>query len=44
MRHIISPNDLNLSELDELLNLWKISSKIQKYSEACHRKSLRPIL
>ncbi|NLP17275.1 MAG: aspartate carbamoyltransferase [Clostridiales bacterium] len=41
MRHIISPNDLNLSELDELLNLAEdIIKDPKKYSEACHRKKL----
>ncbi|HHT88244.1 MAG TPA: aspartate carbamoyltransferase [Clostridiales bacterium] len=41
MRHIISPNDLTLSELDTLLNLAEdIIKDPEKYSNACHRKKL----
>ena len=41
MRHIISPNDLTLSELDTLLNLAEdIIKEPKKYSNACHRKKL----
>jgi aspartate carbamoyltransferase catalytic subunit len=41
MRHIISPTDLTLSELDALLNLAEdIIKDPKKYSEACHRKKL----
>ena len=41
MRHIISPTDLSLSELDELLDLSEdIIKNPKKYSEACHRKKL----
>jgi len=41
MRHVISPTDLNLSELNELLELSEDIIKNQKkYSEACHRKKL----
>ena len=41
MRHIISPNDLSLSELDALLNLAEDIIKYpDKYSDACHRKRL----
>jgi aspartate carbamoyltransferase catalytic subunit len=41
MRHIISPTDLTLSELDELLNLAEdIIKDPKKYSDSCHRKKL----
>lgn len=41
MRHVISPTDLTLSELDELLDLSEdIIKDPKKYSEACHRKKL----
>ncbi len=41
MRHIISPTDLTLSELDELLNLAEdIIKSPKKYSDTCHRKKL----
>ncbi len=41
MRHIISPTDLTLSELDELLNLSEdIIKDPKKYSDACYRKKL----
>ena len=41
MRHIISPTDLTLSELDELLNLAEdIIKDPKKYSDACQRKKL----
>ncbi|MDD4112819.1 MAG: aspartate carbamoyltransferase [Herbinix sp.] len=41
MRHIISPTDLTLTELDELLNLAEdIIKSPKKYSDACHRKKL----
>ena len=41
MRHIISPTDLSISELDELLGLAEdIISNPVKYSNACHRKKL----
>ena len=41
MRHIISPTDLNLTELDELLNLSEdIIKDPAKYSDACYRKKL----
>ena len=41
MRHIISPTDLTLSELDELLLLAEdIIRDPKKYSDACHRKKL----
>ncbi len=41
MRHIISPTDLTLSELDELLGLAEdIIKDPKKYSDACHRKKL----
>lgn len=41
MRHIISPTDLTLSELDELLGLAEdIIKGPKKYSDACHRKKL----
>ena len=41
MRHIISPTDLTLTELDELLNLAEdIIREPKKYSDACHRKKL----
>lgn len=41
MRHIISPTDLTLSELDYLLNLAEdIINDPKKYTEACHRKKL----
>lgn len=41
MRHIISPTDLTLTELDELLDLAEdIIKDPKKYSEACHRKKL----
>lgn len=41
MRHIISPTDLNLSELNELLSLAEdIIRDPEKYSDACRRKKL----
>ena len=41
MRHIISPSDLTLKELDDLLNLAEdIIKDPKKYSDACHRKKL----
>ena len=41
MRHIISPTDLSLSELDELLNLAEdIIKDPKKYSDTCHRMKL----
>lgn len=41
MRHIISPTDLTLTELDELLNLAEdIIKDPKKYSDACNRKKL----
>ena len=41
MRHVISPTDLTLSELDELLDISEdIINNPTKYSEACHRKKL----
>jgi aspartate carbamoyltransferase catalytic subunit len=41
MRHIISPTDLTLKELDDLLNLAEdIIKDPKKYSDACHRKKL----
>lgn len=41
MRHIISPTDFTLSELDELLDLAEdIIKDPKKYSDACHRKKL----
>lgn len=41
MRHIISPTDLNLSELNELLSLAEdIIRDPEKYSDACRKKKL----
>lgn len=41
MKHIISPTDLTLSELDELINLAEdIIKEPKKYTDACHRKKL----
>lgn len=41
MRHIISPTDLTVSELGELLNLAEdIIDDPKKYSDVCHRKKL----
>lgn len=41
MRHIISPTDLTLTELDELLYLAEdIFKNPKKYADACHRKKL----
>lgn len=41
MRHVISPTDLTLSELEELLDLSEdIIKNPKKYSDACHRKKL----
>jgi len=41
MKHILSPNDLTLDELDELLSLAEdIYKEPDKYSNACYRKRL----
>ena len=41
MRHIISPTDLTISELDELLNLAEdIIKDPKKYSKVCQGKKL----
>ena len=41
MKHIISPTDLTLDELDELLSLSEdIYKNPKKYSDACYRKRL----
>jgi len=41
MKHIISPTDLTLDELDELLSLSEdIYKDPKKYSDACYRKRL----
>lgn len=41
MKHIISPLDLSLSELDEVLNLAEaIINNPKKYSDVCHGKKL----
>ena len=39
MRHIISPTDLTVSELTDLLNLAEKLFKIKKYSEVCRGKN-----
>ena len=41
MRHLISPLDFSVEELDELLNLANdIENNPDKYAEACKRKKL----
>ena len=41
MKHLLSPLDLSLDELDELLNLASdIAANPAKYSECCHGKKL----
>ena len=41
MKHLLSPLDLSVDELDELLNLASdIAANPAKYSECCHRKKL----
>lgn len=41
MKHLLSPLDLSVDELDELLNLASdIAANPAKYSECCHGKKL----
>ena len=40
MKHLLSPLDLSVDELDELLNLASdIAANPAKYSECCHGKN-----
>ena len=44
MRHLMSPLDFSVEELDELLNLANdIEKDPKKYAHACDGKSLPPV-